>query len=371
MKIKEILNISIFGVLIFGFGIGFLLKDDTLISREERRYLTQKDSFENLNILEGKHSGVLEDYMLDQFPFRTYFRKLKSFSNYNVFQKLHNQDIVIYNDNAIKLPMNYEYDTIQTTMNKIQLLKKNMFKYNKCYFVLIPDKSCYYPFYSDKICNYDLVEEQVKNNLGDKITYIPIKEQLELSDYYRTDSHWSQEKIEDVANTILTEMGKDVNQNKYEINTIADFYGVYYSQAALNLKPDDINYLTNDVLKDCTVFNYETNKTTPIYDLYKLKDDKSMDNYDIFLSGSASLLRIDNPNAKENKILYVFRDSYGSSLTPLLIENYSKIFVVDLRYINTDVLSKYISPTRYDDVLFLYSTLLINSPNNFKINFQK
>ena len=93
-----------------------------------------------------------------------------------------------------------------------------------------------------------------------------------------------------------------------------------------------------------------------------------MDNYDVFLSWTAPLLRIDNPNIDSNKTLYVFRDSYGSSLSPLLVHNYETIYVVDLRYISVPYLNKFINPNKTDDVLFIYSTLLINSPNNFKLN---
>ena len=67
-----------------------------------------------------------------------------------------------------------------------------------------------------------------------------------------------------------------------------------------------------------------------VYDKDKLT---GYDPYDFFLSGPSALLRIENPKAAEKKNLIVFRDSYGSSLIPLLIDSYSSIVVVDLRYI--------------------------------------
>lgn len=367
MKVKHIINIATFSILIFGLSFSLLIKKDDLISQEERRYLVQREELKESKFLDGSYSDVLENYALDQFPLRTSFRKIKSFSNYNLFQKIHNQDIVISDGYAIKLPMNYKYEDVEKTIEKINTLQNQMFKYNKCYISLIPDKSCFYDKYDDNKCDFDKVENILKDKINKNITYIPIKDKLELSDYYRTDSHWTQYKIEDAANTILEGMGNKA-ESKYETKEIEGFYGVYYSQAALTLKPDTIKYLTNKEIESCTVYNYENNKTTSVYDLDKLTDEKSMDNYDIFLSGTAPLLRIDNPNTDSNKTLYVFRDSYGSSLSPLLIHNYKTIYVVDLRYISVPYLKKFINPNKTDDVLFIYSTLLINSPNNFKLN---
>jgi len=56
----------------------------------------------------------------------------------------------------------------------------------------------------------------------------------------------------------------------------------------------------------------------------------------------------------------MFRDSFGSSLAPLLVEGYKKITMVDIRYINSDVLDAFIE-FNDQDVLFVYSTLLLNS----------
>lgn len=59
----------------------------------------------------------------------------------------------------------------------------------------------------------------------------------------------------------------------------------------------------------------------------------------------------------------MFRDSFGSSLAPLLIENYSKITLIDLRYVSSKMLSeiKEIDLRDDSDVLFLYSVPIINN----------
>jgi len=120
--------------------------------------------------------------------------------------------------------------------------------------------------------------------------------------------------------------------------------------------------MTGPALDDCTVYNHETGKTTGIYDWEKLS---SRDLYDIYLSGAAALLTIENPNAATDKELVVFRDSFGSSMIPLLVKDYKTVTVVDIRYLASDWVGRYVD-FRGQDVLFLYSTLILNSSNTLK-----
>ena len=89
------------------------------------------------------------------------------------------------------------------------------------------------------------------------------------------------------------------------------------------------------------------------------------DPYEIFLSGPVSLLTIENPMAKSEKELIVFRDSFGSSLIPLLAEGYQKTTLVDIRYIQSDFLPNFVDFTG-KDVLFLYSTVVLNNSETLK-----
>ena len=61
----------------------------------------------------------------------------------------------------------------------------------------------------------------------------------------------------------------------------------------------------------------------------------------------------------------IFRDSFGSSLAPLLIEDYAKITLVDIRYIQSGFLGQFIE---FDgqDVLFIYGTTILNDSSLLK-----
>ena len=84
------------------------------------------------------------------------------------------------------------------------------------------------------------------------------------------------------------------------------------------------------------------------------------------LGGARSIIRITNPNAAKERRLIVFRDSFGSSIAPLLAAGYSEITLVDIRYISPLSLGKLIDFTKADDALFLYSASVINNSETIK-----
>lgn len=83
------------------------------------------------------------------------------------------------------------------------------------------------------------------------------------------------------------------------------------------------------------------------------------DPYTLFLGGAKGLLHIENPNVTDGSRLIVFRNSFGSSLAPLLAARYGSVTLIDTRNIDPYLLSRYM---RFEnaDVLFLYSATLLN-----------
>lgn len=196
------------------------------------------------------------------------------------------------------------------------------------------------------------------------MNYIDITGLLSLEDYYRTDTHWRQEKIQDVANKLAEQMGV-VLEEEYTIETLDNpFYGVYYGQLALPVKPDTLQYVTNETLKNCKVTYMDTGMPVEgaVYDMEKAY---GKDPYEMFLSGATALTTIENPNASTDKELIVFRDSFAGSLVPYLVEGYQKITLVDIRYIDSKMLGMFLDVTN-QDVLYLYSAILLNNSMGLK-----
>ena len=173
-------------------------------------------------------------------------------------------------------------------------------------------------------------------------------------------AHWRQEQLRPAADALLTAMGAPAPGTRDETLCALEgaFHGGYWGKTEEPLEPDRLSYLTSPTLESCTVHNYETDTDGGVYDFAAAQDAP----YDLFLSGSRSLLRIDNPDALSDRTLVVFRDSFGSSIIPLLAESYRTVYAVDIRYLASDRLGRVVEFPDDADVLFLYSaTVLHNS----------
>ncbi len=232
---------------------------------------------------------------------------------------------------------------------------------NKVFYAVIPDKTYY-----DKSSSYDkldydkmasILNENIKN-----MEYIKLKDLLSLDDYYRTDNHWRQEKIIDVANRIGEKLSFKINANNFEKKSYSGLKGMYSKYVTNAKDKEEFQYLTNDHITNATVDNYQNKKFTSVYDTNRLNTDIS---YDVFLSGATPFLTITNSSANSDKELVIFRDSYTSSLAPLLISEYSKITLIDTRYMASTLIKDFIEFNN-QDVLFLYSSAVINNSTMLK-----
>lgn len=350
---NKIIAIGFIIILIVIFLANIFTKDKQ-ISIAERRKLAEFPKINLQNIISGKVSENFEKYAVDQFVARDFFRSVKSYFSTNIFKqkdnnKLFEKDGAIY---KIEYPLNE--NNIKKSAAKMNEIYDKYLKNNNVYYSIIPDKNYYLENDDHLKINYEEIQQIMKNELKN-MKYIDIYNALTLEDYYKTDIHWRQESLSKVVNTIQFEMGLNTtNQIDYEIKEVGNFYGVYYGQLAKNIEPDKMYILTNENIENCTTYNYETQKTGQIYDT-----NISSDKYDIYLSGATPLITIENPNATEKKELLLFRDSFGSSLAPLLVENYSKITLIDLRYISSKLLEQYVE-FENQDILFLYSSVVLN-----------
>jgi hypothetical protein len=91
------------------------------------------------------------------------------------------------------------------------------------------------------------------------------------------------------------------------------------------------------------------------------------DPYDFFLRGAEPIVILSNLNSTTDRELILFRDSFSSSLAPLLSESYRKVTLIDLRYINFSSLENNIHFNPTSDVLFLYSSQILNNPESLRV----
>lgn len=353
-KAKNRGTVLVFVILLLGGMLLHLLLPDQEISRSERRRLAQAPEASGEALLSGQYAQDLEDYLLDQFPGRESLRTLKAVWTYYVLGQQDNNGVYLSQGTAAKLDSELDPVQVQRFVDKMNEIHELHLSDSTVYCAVIPDKNYYLD--CPKL-DYNALLETVETGLP-WADHIDLTGSLTLADYYATDSHWRQERLDRVAGTLSQSMNLDLpSLEAYDRQTLSGFRGVYYGQSALPLPPEDLVYLENDATQAAVVTGPELKGEQTVYDPARFA---GLDGYDVFLHGAQAVLTLENPLAETDRELIVFRDSYGSSLTPLLLSGCKTVTLVDIRYVSAANLGKFVD-FHGQDVLLLYSTTVINS----------
>lgn len=364
MKGKNILTVCLLAAFLAGFGLWSALRTPDGVSQAERRPLAQRPEFTVSGFLSGRFADELDDFAADQFPLREQLRTLRSLVSYDLLGQRDVNGVYLSQGYAAKLDFPLNTASVDRAADRFRYVYDTYLSGTdvSVYLSVIPDKGYFLaPSSGRPSMDYDALAARLREHTP-YMTYIDLFGSLTLEDYYRTDAHWRQERLMDVARQAAAAMGTDAAADYRQVTLDRPFYGVYSGYAALPLAGESLSYLTNDTIDACRVTNYETGKTGPVYDLDKAAGN---DPYELFLSGSVSLLTVENPNARTDRELVIFRDSFASSLAPLLLEGYSRVTLVDIRYLSPSQLGNYLTFDR-QDVWFLYSTSVLNNSSTLK-----
>lgn len=352
MKVKDLLTLICVFSVIFVFSVLCWFAPKETYSKSERRALAEFPDASLESIISGEFAEKFETYAVDVFPLRDGWRSIKAYTRLYAFLQSDNNGIYKRDGYLSKI----EYPENRAMQDyALSLFNKVYEKYlvdNKVYFSMIPDKNM---FLSSLSMDYSAFFDYMSKGMPYSEP-IDIMSLLSAEDYYFTDTHWRQERIFDVAKKIAYGMGTAI-PDEYTVKDVdTPFFGVYAGQSALNVEPDNMKYLTNTVIEGYRVEGGE------VYDMSKLSGN---DPYEMYLSGNQPVVKIINEKVSKDKRLVVFRDSFGSSIGPLIAQGYYETTFVDLRYIASDYLESYVS-FQGADVLFLYSTLILNSSLGMK-----
>lgn len=361
MKLRNILTSLTFSLVIFLFAAAHLLLPDRDISVSERRPLDQLPTVTLQSVMNGSFGDKLEDYLLDQFPLRDKLRNLKALWQFKVYGQSDNNGIYLVGDQVLKLDHILKEEEINALISNTNKVYESYLQGMNVSFALIPDKNFFlsqpngYP-----TLDYANMEQLLQSGLNQEIAYLGMSpfDYLSIDDYYRTDLHWKQESLQSVVTALGQALGfapmdlSDCTQTQH-----SPFYGSYYGQSALNINPDVLTTLTNETIAQSIVTSPEYKGEKPVYDA---ADFEEIDGYNIFLGGPLGIVTVENPNGTTGKELIIFRDSFASSLAPLLLEGYDKITLIDLRYMASMNVERFVDFAD-QDVLFMYSTTLVNS----------
>lgn len=347
--------------LVFFVGVNAITKDKTF-SQTENRMLASKPKFTIDRLLEGRFTSKFEDYVVDQFVGRDLFTNIKMNVD-KLLGKKESNGVFLGEDGY--LIENFEKPNEEAVNENLQAINNfsNRYKDVKQYMLISPtsvsilknklpidapviDQEAYLQSYKERLPSSVNFVDNYKTLYDHKDEYI----------YYKTDHHWTSLGAFYSYKQLAKDMGLEETPDDYYKEQLVsnDFFGALSSKSGYNLKEGDkVNiYLPAKEDSENVVVNYveEQEKKATLYSSEAL-DQK--DNYEVFLKGNHPLVKI-KTDAKNNKSLLIFKDSYANSFIPFLVKDFSKIIVVDPRYYYEDI-DKLMQQENINEVLYLYN----------------
>lgn len=364
-KKSSILNSIVFFAILACFLMGSLFNGQMEYSKSERRKLAAFPNLSLKTIATGDWQEEFDEYATDHTGFREELLKLKSLTSRYGFGNLDDAGIISHNNFLIQVERQIDEDSLAHAATVFADIEQNDLAGTACkvYFAIIPDKSYFLEKNQYLNMDYEAFFKQASHLLSN-VTQVDLRKSLELEDYYYTDPHWRQEKILDAAQSLADTMHVHLLEGYTVKTALEDFVGQTGGRTMLKAGQDDLRYLWNEQMKDWTVTRYDTGRPQAA-EVYPLEKAQGLDPYQIFLGGSSGLIEIENPHGPQDRELIVFSDSFGSSMVPILAAGYSKTTLIDLRNLPHWRLKSLIDFDN-QDVLFLYSTSVLNASQSLK-----
>lgn len=350
-----------FLITIFFVGIFHFLSADTEYSESENRVLAQMPKLTWSAVADGSFMSDFETYLADQFPKRDTLISIKTTCDRILGKNKENGIYIGENGFLFDTQTEFSKEKVKGMTDAINsFIKKSKIK-NKAVFIA-PNSSFvyseYFPKFLDMPSQKDMLKE-ISSGLNDSIkvfdTCKVMKRTAKDNDnlYYRTDHHWSTLGAYEALKSLSKVWGLNSEAVEYDFFTIStDFEGTLGSKAGVHETTDEIIACVPHNSEGTYVVNFE--KTGVKTGSFFFKDKLSQKNqYEVFLGGNYDKVTI-TTTADNDRNLLLIKDSYANCFVPMLTPYFSKIVMIDPRYL-TDSLSAIVSENSFTHVLFLYN----------------
>lgn len=348
----------VFLAFIFAFFILNTALPDREFSEQENRSLQQRPAFSFDELFSGQYTKDFEAYTTDQFTLRDEWITLKAASEL-ALGKRQNNGMFLCDGGTIIEPYEAPEDgKLEANMEALNKLVANTDA--DVYFALIPGKSDIWAHMLPQNAPRDSEKAAIDYcySLSDAVNvdiYGKLEEHSGEYIYYRTDHHWTTLGAYYGFSALAESMGldcPDISEYGGRETVSEDFYGTSWSSSGFSwVEPDSMEIFVTEP-EGLEITNYPQGSPVEgqLYDWSRLE---VKDKYSFFYGGNTPLLEIET-GVEGAPSLLILRDSYMDSLSPFLLESYSRIHILDLRYYRAS-LSDYIAQNGFDDVLVCYS----------------
>lgn len=357
----------IFLAFIGAFFILNLVLPDRQFSEQENRYLQMRPEFSFKSLFSGDYTSKFETYTTDQFTFRDEWITLKAASELALGKQENNDVHLCENGTLIEGFKRPESSVLDSNMSALNTLVGNTDA--KIYFALIPDKSDLYASLLPKNAPNDSEKEVIdycygQSNATNVDMYSALSAHTDEYIFYRTDHHWTSLGAYYGLSALAESMGLPCPAlysytDRHVVSE--EFYGTTWSSSGFSwVDPDTMEIFVN-APESLKVASYP--QGSPVEGkLYDFSFLEKKDKYSMFMGGNCPMHVIETGNEDKPSLL-ILRDSYTDSLIPFLLDDFSEIHVLDLRYYRAS-LKAYIEQNDFDNVLVCYSVSNFCSDSN-------
>ena len=281
-------------------------------------------------------------------------------------------EVFTSDDRMIQVFKEYNEETVSASLEAIDIFAAK-FPDVPMYFMLAPTSQEIYSSLMPSYGGYLSEKAFIEGCYGKTENLTPIDCLSFLSGhrdeyiYYRTDHHWTSLGAYYAYAAAARQLGYNAyGLNAFNIETASSsFRGTLFSKTLdSTVTPDSIDYYhlaSNEPTVKMTVF-YGREQTE--YDSLYVRDYLAVkDKYSSFTGSNSPLITIET-DVDNGKSLLLIKDSYAHSLVPFLSKHYSKITMVDMRYINVGLDYFSINVNDYSQVLISYNVISFAGDQN-------
>ena len=361
----SLIMIWFFCLVIFGVSGLHLATEDSKFSESENRVLGEFPKLSVATIADGSFMRDFETYLTDQFPFRDGIISLKTLAD-RIVGKNEENGVYIGKDGFLfdsQTPLDSKHIK---GIGKAVLAFKEKHSDLETAFILAPNSTY---VYSEYLPEYLELPDQrwliraVHKQIDDETILWPAaanilkKNASEAQLYYKTDHHWTTRGAYLLFKEIclgweLEESSKAIDKRFkfYEVSNT--FEGTLASTSGVHSTKDSVEICLPKKSEGTYVVNFESSgeKTASLFFKDKLQQKNQ---YEVFMGGNYDKVIISTVSQSGRSLLLI-KDSYANCMIPMLTPYFSKIVVIDPRYL-TDSLDSIVKENDFSHMLYLYN----------------
>ena len=367
-KLRDKILIFVFIVFIGGMLTCMLVFPKEKVSVNEKRTLASFPKFSVSSALDGKFERDTENYITDHFPWRNTFTAINAYAALYTGRNGSNGVYKGADGYLINAPVKADYeqleDNVSAMMDFTEMtgIPSTLMIVPSAGYVMENKLPRNHMEYKDR----QLIERAHKMSEA-VIGYVDVeacfqKAKKECNLYYKTDHHWTSDGAYNAYVEYCREIGFEPMW-EFDVSAYSGFFGTAYSKSAL----------WNEGGDTLEIWDYPYDAEVRIEDdeyvseqLFYRHHLEETDKYPVFLDGNHAIERIVNRGNPEGEKLLVIKDSFAHCFVPFLVNHYSEIDMVDLRYYFEPV-SELAESREYDRILYLYGISSLTESNDISI----